>query len=142
MSSAGHQAGYFLKMQRHGLGIAIGHDKSGTDPAFGTDGADNIGIFETLVLCRPRAGSPLRPAPRDVVLLADPRFILPPQLYGRALRQGCLDLFQPGGEVFLNASSSRGSWAGFCGRALMWLNPRRLSSRLMVVSSIEMANSS
>ena len=96
MGLGGHQTGYFLKMQRHGLSIAIGHDQSGAEPALRTDGAENISVFEALILGRSRAGSPLRPAPRDLVLLADPRFVLPPQLYGRARRQGCPDLFQPG----------------------------------------------
>ena len=40
--------------------------------------------------------------------LADPRLVLPPQLYGRTFGEGLADLRQMGGEGFLKAARSSG----------------------------------
>lgn len=41
----------------------------------------------------------LTPAPCDVVLLTDPRLVLEPYFYGRALWEGRSNLYQRGGEA-------------------------------------------
>ena len=58
--------------------VAAGQDEARADAALGTDGAKDIGRFRALVLGGRRPGSPWRPAPRQLGLLTDPGFILPP----------------------------------------------------------------
>ena len=70
----------FVEMPLHGLGVAARQDEGGADAAFGTDGAKDIGRLGALVLGGPGPGAAFRPAPGDPVLLADPRFVLPPEL--------------------------------------------------------------
>ena len=45
-----------------------------------------------MIVGRARPGSPLRPAPCDLVILPDPSLILPPKLYPGAGRQTGSDL--------------------------------------------------
>ena len=110
---------YFGQMQRHGFGITEGQDQSGTLALFWADRAKDVGRFRPLILgCRwpcPASG----PAPRDLVLLADTSFVLEPNLYGRALREGCSDFCQLGGKApFLKASIASSFWAWWRGRAV------------------------
>jgi len=66
-------------MQGHRLGVARGQNQPGT-LAFGrADGSEDVGGLRTLIVrCdRPRAAP--RPAPRDLVLLADPGLISEPE---------------------------------------------------------------
>src|SRR3954471_7179029 len=56
-------------------------------------------------------GASSGPAPGDLVLLADPGLVLPPQLYGSAVREARPDRIQGGREVFLKASNASGFWA-------------------------------
>ena len=63
-------------MPLHGLGVAAGQDEGCPDAALGTDGAEDIGRLGALVLGGPGPGAAFRPAPGDLVLLADPRFVL------------------------------------------------------------------
>ena len=69
------------EMQRHGFGIAKGQHQPGALALVRADGAKDIGRLRPLVLgCRwPRAAP--RSAARDLVLLIDARFVLPPQLF-------------------------------------------------------------
>src|SRR3954465_14560413 len=59
----------------------------------------------------PGPGSPPGPATRDLVLLADPGLVLPPQFYRSAVREARPDRFQGGGESFLKSSNASGFWA-------------------------------
>ena len=102
----------FGEMQRHGLGVAERQDQPGTLAKLGADRAEDIGRFRPLVLGGrwPRAAP--GPAPRDLVLLADARFVLEPYFYGCPAREGGLDLCQLGGKApFLKASSASSFWA-------------------------------
>lgn len=106
-------------MQRHGLGIAERQHQPCALAVFGADRTKDVGRFRSLILwCRwPRSAS--GPTPRDLVLLANPRFVLEPYLYGRALREGCSDLCQLGGKApFLKASIASSFWAWWRGRAV------------------------
>lgn len=50
-------------------------------------------------------------ARNDPLLLADPGFVLEPNLYIRVCREAVADFRHSGGEVFLNAFMASGSWA-------------------------------
>ena len=103
---------YFCQMERHGFCITQGQDQPSTLAMLRADCAEDIGRFGPLVFgCRgPRPAS--GPTPRDLVLLADPRFVLEPNLYRRALRESCSDLCKLGGKApFLKASIASSFWA-------------------------------
>ena len=76
------------------------HDQPGALAFGGTDGAKDVGPFGALVVGCSGPGSAPGPAAGDLVLLAHPGFILPPQLYLGAGREARPDLRQLGGEVF------------------------------------------
>ncbi len=84
---------------------------------------------------RARARSPLRPDPRAAVLLSQPGLVLEPDLEPLGLGQlgyvGC----QRAGEVFLNASITRLSCLGCCGRPLI-CEKQSAASRSEIVRSL------
>lgn len=98
----------FVQVPLHGLGIATRQDKGGADTAIRTDGAKDIGGLGALIVGR---RGPRRLAPGDLLLLADPGFVLPPQLYLGAGREPGTEFRQHGGEPFLKASIAHSSWA-------------------------------
>ena len=101
-----HLGGDFVQVPLHGLGVAAGQDEGGADPALGTDGAENVGRFGALIVRRPRPTAAPGPAPRDLVLLADAGFVLPPDFYLGVCRQPGSDRLQFGGEAFLKSSTA------------------------------------
>jgi len=110
---------YFCQMECHGFGIAERQHQPRALAVLRADRAEDIDRFSSLVFgCRwPRPAS--GPAPRDLVLLPDPRFVLEPDLYRRALRESFSDLCQLGGKApFLNASIASSFWAWWRGRAV------------------------
>ena len=96
---------YLRQMQRHGLGIAEWENQASALAKFGADGTEDVGRFRSLVLgCRGPRAAP-GPAAGDLVFLADPGFVLKPDLYRRAARKGDLDLCQLGCKApFLKSS--------------------------------------
>ena len=100
----------FVEMPLHGLGVAARQDEGGPDAALGTDGAEDLVRLGALVLEGPGPGAAFRPAPGDLVLLADPRFVLPPELYLGIGRERGSDRLQRGGNVFLKVSMA----SSFC----------------------------
>jgi hypothetical protein len=97
-------------MALHGLGVAARQDESCAVAALGTDGGEDVGGFGALIVGCAWPAAPLRPAPGDLVLLADARFVLPPQFY-RGVRRECrADRRQLGGELFLKSSAA----SSFC----------------------------
>lgn len=80
MGTGADSLGNLLQVQFHGLGIAIGQHKAGRNAALGTDCAEDIGILETLILWCPWPGATPGPPSGDLVLLADPGFVLEPDL--------------------------------------------------------------
>lgn len=98
--------GDFLKMHVHRLAVAAGHDDTGTLAFGGTDGTEDPGRGSALILGCRRAGSSLRPATGQFGLLTNPGFVLPPQLYARALAEALFDFCQAGGETFLKSAIS------------------------------------
>ena len=63
------------------------------------------------------------PLPDEAVLLADPGFVLEPDLDPPAFGDIRQMRLQRGGEVFLNADIVSAFWPGWRGRALMWEKP-------------------
>ncbi len=92
--------GDFRQVESHGLCVAAGQDEASALALLGADGAEDVGRLGALIMARAGAGAALRPAPRDLVLLPDPRFVLPPKLYIGARREPGADRFQHGGEIF------------------------------------------
>ena len=102
-----HGLGYLFQMKRHGGRGASGQDQSRALAGGGADCPEDIGRPGPLIAQRHRPRSAFRPSPRDLVLLANPGFVLPPYLYALALRRGG-NFRQAGWEVFLNSSSTSG----------------------------------
>jgi len=98
-------------MKVHGGGVTPWQDQGCADAARGADGAEDIDRTGALVMGGRGAGSPFRPAPGDLVLLADPGFVLKPNLYGCACRERGADFRHSVWKVFLNAPAAAGSWA-------------------------------
>ena len=119
VSAGGDGERYLGQMQRHGFGIAERQDQPSALAVFRADRAEDVGRFRSLILwCGwPRSAS--GPAACNLVLLANARFVLEPDLYGRALREGRSDLCQLGGKApFLKASMASSFWAWWRGRAV------------------------
>ena len=111
MGTGRHSGGYLREVQRHAFGVAAGQDERCALALSRTDGAIDICRCGALVLGRRRPCPALGPAAGDAVLLADPRFVLPPQLYGCPAGERRPDRCHLGGEVFLNVGMASASWA-------------------------------
>ena len=98
------------EMRLHRLRVAERHDEPGALALGGADRSKEIGPGSALVVRRARPGPAPRPSPGELVLLADPCLVLPPELYALA-RMRRSDLRQALRETFLKASAASGSWA-------------------------------
>lgn len=134
MRALGHRLGDLAEMGLHGVGVGEGHGQRCADTPCRADRSEAVGAFVALVgrLARPR--SVPGPLPDEAVLLADAGLVLEPELDLPALGDVGEMGFQRRREVFLNASITRSSWAGWCGRALMWEKPICFSSLPIVRS--------
>ena len=93
------------EMQVHRLGIAGGQDQSCTLALFRADGTEDVGRGGSLITRRTGTRAALRPAAGDLVLLADPSFVLEPNLYCLDIdRLPARDCIQAGGKTFLKSS--------------------------------------
>jgi len=70
------------------------------------DRPEDVGPLGALVVRRRRTGAAQRPATGDLVLLADARFVLPPDLYLDTGREARLDPSQLGRETFFPGRTS------------------------------------
>jgi len=111
MGTAGDLERDFLQVLAHRPGIAHRQHKTCALALVGADGAKEPGRAGALVVGCRRSCPPLGPAPRDLVLLADPGLVLEPDLYLCAFREGFPDCRHRGGEVFLKAAAASISWA-------------------------------
>ena len=115
----GNGVGYLGQVQRHGFGVAEGQDEPCTLAVLRADRAEDIGRFRPLILRGRRSRSAPGPTAGDLIFLANASLVLPPYLYGCALRKPCFDLCQLGGEAFFLKSSMASSfWAWWRGRAV------------------------
>jgi hypothetical protein len=80
MGAGGDVGGDFFEVELHRLGVGEGQRQRRAGSAGGTDGAEQVGVFVTLVGGLARPGSSPRPLPHDAVLLADARLVLKPDL--------------------------------------------------------------
>src|SRR3982750_3193688 len=87
-------------MQAHGLRIASGQHQGCALALLGADRPEDGDRTRPLIMRGPGPGAPSGPAAGDLVLLADTGLVLPPQLYGSAVREACPDRIQGGREVF------------------------------------------
>ena len=99
-----------VQMRLHGVGIAPGHDQARALALGWADSSKYVGRFGPLIVGRSRSCSALGPAASDLVLLAYPGFVLPPQLYLGAQRQASADILQFGRKTFLKSSRA----SSFC----------------------------
>ena len=106
------------EMQVHCLGIADGQDQGRALALFRADGAEDVCRGGALITGSARAGAALRPPAGDLVLLADARLVLEPNLYCLDVdRLFARDFVQTRGEVFLKSSIAPSRWAWWRGRA-------------------------
>jgi hypothetical protein len=90
--------GDFREVQVHGLGVTARHDERGALAILRTDRPEDIGRRCSLILGSARARTAFGPSARDLVLLADARFIREPDLYAAGIDVLLArDLFQAGG---------------------------------------------
>jgi len=97
------------EMQLHRLGVAKRQDEADGLAERGADGAEYIRRCGSLILQGERARPALRPATRDLVLLADAGFVLEPQ-FERFASDGC-DFRQEVGNFFLQFATAVSSCA-------------------------------
>lgn len=93
-----------FQMQGHGVGGAAGQDQGGALSFGRADGAEDVDRAGSLIVRRRRPCAAARPAAGDLVLLADPRLVLEPDLYGLAGGVARRDRRQDIGEVFGSVS--------------------------------------
>jgi hypothetical protein len=65
----------FGKVQVHRIGVAKGQDQPGAFAFRRADRSENVGRGRPLIMWRRGARTPLSPAARDLVLLADPGLV-------------------------------------------------------------------
>lgn len=102
----------FGEVQGHRLGIAAGQDECCSLAVVRADCSEDVGGGGALIVRGAGSCPPSGPAPRDLVLLADPGFVGEPEFYvveGDAFV--ARDLRQAGWEVFLKTSIAPLSWA-------------------------------
>jgi len=105
MSTRRDGPGDLDKVQIHGLGIAGGQDEGRTFSLLWTDRAEDIGGSGPLIAGCMRTGAAPSPPTRDLVLLADTRLVLEPNLYcGDIDGLFACDFLQPYREAFLKSS--------------------------------------
>ncbi len=113
--------GYFGEVERHPFGVAARQHQAGTLAFSRADRTVDISRSRALILGGRGPRAAFGPSPGDAVLLTDPGFVLPPQLYGRATREGRFDRCQLGWEVFLKTSMASAPCAWCRGRAVSFL---------------------
>ena len=100
-----------VEMRLHRGRVAVGHDETSALALIRADRAEDVGPLGALVVGRPGAGAATSPAAGDLVLLPDPRLVLPPDLYGRAGGEMRADGRDRVRKAFLNWSAASGSCA-------------------------------
>ena len=100
------------QVQVHRLGVATRHDEGCALALFRADRAENVSGGGSLVAWGARTRSALGPATGDLVLLADPRLVGEPDLYGLRIDAVlATDLLEASGETFLKSSIAAAAWA-------------------------------
>ena len=106
MGAGCHVERDLFEMHAHRLAVAAGHDDA-CSLAFSRADRTKDPCRGTPLITRSRgARAALGPAPGELGLLADPGFVLPPQLYGCSFGEVFADLRQTGAELFLKMAMS------------------------------------
>ena len=121
MSTGRDGGGYFGEVERHLRSIAARQHQARSLALSRADRTVDIGRCRALILGSRRPCAAFGPSPCDAVLLTDPGFVLPPQLYGRPTRECRFDRCQLGWEVFLRTSMASAPCAWCRGRAVSFL---------------------
>ncbi len=103
--------GDLVEMRLHGRRVGEGHHEAGALAEPRADRPEDVGPSGALVVRGSGPRSAPGPAAGQLVLLADPGFVLEPDLDTLAAGMPGSNLRHLGGEVFLNASITSGSWA-------------------------------
>lgn len=111
MGAGGDGPGDLDQVQAHALGGAARQNQAGALGLFRADGAVDVGRSGAPVLQGDGPGAALGPAPGDLVLLADPGLVLPPQLDLGPGRQPVPDRLELRREAFLKSSIAVSAWA-------------------------------
>ena len=112
MGSWSDHLGDFRKMQVHCFGVAGRQDQGRAFALFGANGTEDVGRSGALIAGCARTGATLGPSARDLVLLADTRLVLEPNLYGLDIdRFFTRNFIQARWEVFLKSSTAPAAWA-------------------------------
>ena len=112
MFAGGNGLADFLKMQVHRLRVAHGQNESSALALVGTDRAEDVGRGGALIARGRRPRSPLGPAARDLVLLADACLVREPDFQsGEADARLQGDIAKARGETFLKSSMAPLAWA-------------------------------
>ena len=119
MGLGGNVAADLVEMHLHGVRIGEGQHEGGALARSGADGAEQVGVGISLIGGQARTRPLLRPDPRPAVLLSQPGLVLEPDLDPLAFGQIGYVGRERAGEVFFNASITRWSCLGCCGRPLM-----------------------
>jgi hypothetical protein len=101
-----------VEMKLHGLCVDVRQGKRGASAARRANGAKQVGALVALIGGLTRSRTAPCPLPHQAVLLADPGFVLEPDLDRRGGRHPRQVRLQGAGKVFLNASTIFASCAG------------------------------
>jgi hypothetical protein len=107
-----HLERVLLMAPLHRSGIAARQHQGGCDASRRTDGAEDIGRLSALVMRDTCPAAAFGPAPSDLVLQADPGFVLGAHFYTSILRERGTDHLQLAREAFLKTriASSFCAW--------------------------------
>ena len=106
MGTGRHVEGDLFEMHAHRLAVTAGHDDAGSLAFSRADRAKDPGRGAALIARSGGTRATPCPAPGELGLLADPGFILPPQLYRGSFGQALADLRQTGAELLLKMAMS------------------------------------
>ena len=123
MRVLGDVAADLVEMKLHGFGVGMRKRERRPGATGRADGAEQIGAGVALIGRLAGSCATSCPLADDAVLLADPGFVLPPDLDRLSFRQVGQMRLQRAREVFLYASTISASCAGWRGRALMCEKP-------------------
>src|SRR3982750_4046639 len=87
MGSGSHGLRDFRQVQAHRLRVASRQHQGCPLALLRADRSEDVDRACPLIMRGPGPGAPSGPAPGDLVLLAHPGLVLPPQFYGSALRE-------------------------------------------------------
>jgi hypothetical protein len=125
---------HFGQEDAHGHGRDLGQDQRHADIPLRADRTEEMGGGEALLAHAAWAHALLIPDVGRAPFLADPGFVLEPQLDPLGLGVPGGDLPDQGRQAFLNRSCTFGSVSGWTGRAFCQDRSRPFSSRSIPVS--------